>query len=882
MRLDDWLDIRQRHASGEAIKAIARDKGISRNTVRRALTSDEPPVRAPRPAPGSVVDAVEPAVIELLAADPLITSVEIARRLGWEHSMTVLKDRVRALRPRLALHGEAQVPDDVGPPSELSSFVGRGHELAAIRQALRTHRLVSLVGPGGVGKTRLAQRAVAAARGGFTDGVRTVELAPLRDHALLAQSTLDSLNVADGHPATGDPVPVLVDHLRHRDLLLVLDNGEHLLDAVASLVIALLGAAPRLRVLLTSRQALGVRGEHVVEVPPLGVPATMPADVAEALTHPAIALFVDRAASVLPGFALAPRTMPDVVELTRRLDGIPLAIELAAVRLRVLSVRQLLDRLEDRFGLLTGGDRAAPARHRTLQATIAWSYDLCTAPERALWSRAGVFPGTFDLEALDAVCTDPEIPSAALLDGVTGLAAKSILHRDEDHAGSDGGVRFRMLETVREFGHDQLPADLDLPLRSRHRDHYLAVVGDLRREWFGPDQYAWSRRMKAELPNLRAALDHSLRGRARLDPADGPAALRLVGEPWFLWAASVSMTEHRRWLQRALEAAPEPSRERVQALVTCALVASLQGDQAAAAVLVADGLTLARGRGDAAGTAFATHISGMVAFFSDDFPRAAELFGRCEQGYRETDAGGDLTGALDVHVGLLGMSRGRLEEAEARLSAARARSVEAGETWVRAYATDGLGFIALVREELGAARRLARESLELISRFDDTIGLSLALDLGAWTAAAGEEHERAAILLGAASARWRSFGAQLYGSPDWQARRDGYQERARCRLGDPTFEAAFRHGAAMSRPDMLGYALGRRDRPDLPGPMEALTVREREIARLVADGLTNRQIASRLVLSHRTVEGHVGRILGKLGFGRRTQLAAWVGRVPAN
>jgi predicted ATPase/DNA-binding CsgD family transcriptional regulator len=619
----------------------------------------------------------------------------------------------------------------------------------------------------------------------------------------------------------------------------------------------------------------------VVEVAPLAVPEAMPATPVEALGHPAVALFVDRAASVLPGFALDERTLADVVELCRRLDGIPLAIELAAVRLRVLSVRQLLDRVEDRFAVLTDGDRAGPARHRTLQATIAWSHELCTPTERALWSRAGVFPGAFDLDALDAVCTDAVcteagptdvgIPSAALLDGVTGLAAKSILVRDEDQ----GEVRFRMLETVREFGHDQLPAELDGPLRTRHRDHYLAVAEALARGWFGPDQDAWSRRMKAELANLRAALDHSLR-----EPGGGLAALRLVGAPRFLWATSLSMTEHRRWLQRALTAAPQPSRERVQALVTCALVASLQGDQPTAATLAKEGLELARDLGDEVGTAYATHLTGMVAFFSDEFPRAAELLAEGERRYRATGGPPDLTGALDVHIGLLNISRDLLDEAQERLAATRERSEAAGEAWVRSYAIDGLGFIALLRGELGTARRLARESLELTARFDDTVGLSLALDLAAWTAAAGEEHERAAILLGAASARWRSFGQQLYGSPDWQARRDGYQQRARGCLGDPTFEAAFRHGAAMSRPDMLGYALGARRQPALPGPLEVLTAREREIARLVAEGLTNRQIAARLVVSHRTVEGHVGRILGKLGFGRRAQLAAWVGRGP--
>jgi predicted ATPase len=586
VHVDDWLDIRQRHASGEAIKAIARDKGISRNTVRRALAADAPPSGASRPARGSVADAAEPAVLELLAADPHMTAAEIARRIGWQHSMTVLKDRIRLLRPGLDPGPASPL---TGLPPELSTFVGREEELATIRQALQDRRLVTLTGPGGVGKTRLAYRATASAKDGFADGVRLVELAALRDPDLLPQTVLDALHISDADRSTGDPVPMVVGHLRHRHLLLVLDNCEHLLEAAAGFAVALLAAAPRLHLLVTGRQALGISGEHVIEVRPLRLPPDTPADAAAALAHPAIALFADRAAAVRPGFCLDGPTAADAAELCRRLDGIPLAIELAAVRMRVLSVRQLLDRLEDRFALLTHGDPTRPARQRTLQDTIAWSHDLCTPPERALWSRATVFPGTFDLDALAAVCTDAEYPPDALLDSATGLAAKSLLVRESD---DNGGVRFRMLETIREFGHEQLAADHERMLRSRHRDHYVEMACALRRHWYGPQQHTWARRMRAERANLRAALEFSLR-----DPGGHSAALRLVGEPWFLWATSLSMTEHRRWLHRVLDAAPERSPEWARTLVTCGFVASLQGDQGAAQAMVAEASDLAHAAG---------------------------------------------------------------------------------------------------------------------------------------------------------------------------------------------------------------------------------------------------------------------------------------------
>jgi predicted ATPase/DNA-binding CsgD family transcriptional regulator len=867
VHVDDWLDIRQRHASGEAIKAIARDKGISRNTVRRALAADAPPSGASRPARGSVADAAEPAVLELLAADPHMTAAEIARRIGWQHSMTVLKDRIRLLRPGLDPGPASPL---TGLPPELSTFVGREEELATIRQALQDRRLVTLTGPGGVGKTRLAYRATASAKDGFADGVRLVELAALRDPDLLPQTVLDALHISDADRSTGDPVPMVVGHLRHRHLLLVLDNCEHLLEAAAGFAVALLAAAPRLHLLVTGRQALGISGEHVIEVRPLRLPPDTPADAAAALAHPAIALFADRAAAVRPGFCLDGPTAADAAELCRRLDGIPLAIELAAVRMRVLSVRQLLDRLEDRFALLTHGDPTRPARQRTLQDTIAWSHDLCTPPERALWSRATVFPGTFDLDALAAVCTDAEYPPDALLDSATGLAAKSLLVRESD---DNGGVRFRMLETIREFGHEQLAADHERMLRSRHRDHYVEMACALRRHWYGPQQHTWARRMRAERANLRAALEFSLR-----DPGGHSAALRLVGEPWFLWATSLSMTEHRRWLHRVLDAAPERSPEWARTLVTCGFVASLQGDQGAAQAMVAEASDLAHAAGDKATVAYATHASGMIAFFCDDFPAAAGLLQDAERRYRCTGSPADLLGALDVHVGLLNISRGRLDDAAGRLSATCASSEAAGESWILSYATDGLGFVALMRGDLPLARRHARRSLELTTRFEDTIGLSLALDLAAWTAAAGGEHERAAVLLGAASARWFSFGQQLYGSPDWQARRDHYQQQARRCLGEAAFEHAFRRGTLMTRPDMIGYALGRSEPTRLPGSLTGLTAREREVAAMVADGLTNRQIAERLVVSHRTVEGHIGRILTKLGLRRRTELAAWMWR----
>lgn len=876
MDTETWLDIRTRHAAGAAIKAIAREKGISRNTVRRALQSDAPPNRSSAAARRSGADDVTAEIQALLAVEPGLSAPEIARRIGWPHSLTALKERVRAARSR-------PTPAVVRPPdpgartaSELTSFVGRDRELAEIRLAVRSHRLVTLVGPGGVGKSRLARRVAAEATAAFADGVRTIELAPLRDPELVPQALLDGFGISTGETTPASALQSLVEHLQHRAVLLVLDDTEHLLDALAGILHPLLRAAPSLRVLITTRQAVGMSGEHVLPIAPLAVPETVPASAAEALRHPAVALFADRAASVLSGFALDPTTLPDVVELCRRLDGIPLAMELAAVRLRVLSLRQLLSRLADRFTVLTGGDRAGPARHRTLLATVTWSHELCTTTERVLWSHATVFPGSFDLDALEAVCardaTFPEgVAPTELLDAVSGLTSKSILIRDEDD--QDGHVRFRMLETIREFGRERLPEAAARTLTARHLAYRLAVHEQLDDEWYGPDQARWVRRMKIEQADLRSALTHAL-----APGGDPVAALRLVGRPWFQWSVALSMTEHRRWLTRALAAAPLPGPERATALATAAFVASLQGDHPAAEGLVKEALTLAEDTGDPLRVAHARHAAGLTAFFSDDFTAATRLFDEAEGLYRAAGAAsGVLFASLDVQVGLLRISCGDLDAARDRLVDVHERSCAAGDTWIRSYALDALGFIALLSHDVDRARRLAQEALRATSRFDDTIGLSLALDLAAWTAAADGRYERCAVLLGAASSRWGSFGNQLYGSPDWQARRQGYEQQARETLGDPIFETAFQHGASTNARDILDYALAHAPDP-LHSAEEYLTPREYEIAGLVARGMTNREIAERLVLSHRTVEGHISRALTKLGFARRSQLAAWMER----
>ena len=419
---------------------------------------------------------------------------------------------------------------------ELTGFVGRRRELAGVREALARARLVTLTGPGGTGKTRLAVRAAAEMRRGFRDGVRVVELAALRDPALLAAEVARSLGLLDQSSRWG--VATLAERLAARQILLVVDNCEHLRDACAVLVGALLRACPELRILATSREVLGVTGEVTFPVPPMPVPAEGALPGAQSLLgYEAVRLFAERGAAVLPGFAIDAGNGQAVAELCRRLEGIPLAIELAAVRLRSMSPGQILARLEDRFGLLSLGDRAQP-RHETLRAALTWSYDLMTEAEQALWARCSVFTGSFDLDAAGAVCAGQGIAPAAVADLVDALVAKSVLLR------RPGGERARygLLDTIREYGRRRLQeTGQERLIQRRHRDWYAALAA--RQDGLGAQQIQWIDRLDADHPNLRAALEFSLS-----QPGEAAAGLRMACDLWLYWESRGHLTEGRRFV----------------------------------------------------------------------------------------------------------------------------------------------------------------------------------------------------------------------------------------------------------------------------------------------------------------------------------------------
>ncbi len=413
-------------------------------------------------------------------------------------------------------------------PADVTSFVGRRHDIAAVRRLLSAARLVTLTGIGGVGKTRLAVRVARDAQRAFPDGVHLVELASVKDAPMLPHVVIDALDLRE-QSARG-PMTVLGDYLSRRRMLIVLDNCEHLVDAAADLTNGMLRVAPDVRVLATSRQSLGIAGEHVYPVPPLPVGALdEPVPPGTAAQYPSVTLFVERAAAVIPGFSLTAENETAVVRLCQRLEGIPLAIELAAVQLRVLSVDELAGRLDDRFRLLRAGGRNLPERHRTLKAVVDWSHDLCTSAERTLWARASMFAGGFGVDALEAVCSDDTLSEDDVLETVAGLLDKSIFLREE----RGKQVRFRMVETLRSYGQARLAESEDeAALRRRHRDWYLRQLETAGEEWAGPRQEEWASWLMAEHATCVVPSSSAYPSLARRAPVCVWHRCRGSGSPW--------------------------------------------------------------------------------------------------------------------------------------------------------------------------------------------------------------------------------------------------------------------------------------------------------------------------------------------------------------
>ncbi|WP_329787101.1 LuxR C-terminal-related transcriptional regulator [Lentzea sp. DG1S-22] len=724
--------------------------------------------------------------------------------------------------------------------------------MAEVRRLLSESRLVTLTGVGGVGKTRLALRVGGETSRAFRDGVWFVDLGGVTEPDLVVHSVLEQLGVHD------DTVrrhrTVLVEHLRDRQMLMVLDNCEHVVEATADLVSALLRGVPGLRVLVTSRERLGVDGEHLWQVTPLP-------------REPALALFADRATAVEPGFALDARNRAGVEQICALLGGIPLAIELAAVRLRVLSLDHLLSRLDDTFRVLADGKRGGDPRHHTLHAAVDWSFHLCTRAEQVLWARASVFAGTFDLQAAERVCSGDSVAPEDVLQSLMGLVDKSVVVSEQHPS----GTRFRLLEPLRRYGLEKLrAAGREQVVRERHRDHFIEWAERREQEWFGPAQPQIFTLTRLEHANLRCALDFCFE-------QDGDQCVHLAGTLWFYWAGCGMLGEGRYWLDRAVASA-KPGPSRAKALWVNGYVATLQGDIPASTRMLDECREYALEAGDASALAYSTHRLACTHLVGDDLDLAESLFEEARRLYRGQGTVNSHTMLAGVELAISATFRHDFDAAERLCTEARAVGEEHGELWAQAYAIWVLALCAWVSGDLARADRLGRECLRIKRSFHDLLGIVLAIEVLAWISASQGDAVRATTLLGATNEIWQSVGYPMFGSRYFGAPHGECESMSVSALGEQEFRAVFRKGMDLELEDAVAFAIGEEQAED-PAPAATptpLTRREQQVADLIAGGMSNKEIAARLVIARRTAEGHVERILQKLGFTSRAQIATWV------
>ena len=836
-------------------------------------------------------------------------------------------------------------------PEEPNRFIGRERELGELSQLLSRTRALTLCGPGGIGKTRLALRLLAVVSGEgsaageeFPDGIWFVELADLRQPDQVASRIAAVTGIAE---EAGRPLlETLGEALRPRRMLLALDNCEHLLEACAQVGRHLLASARGLRLLATSREPLSVAAETIWRVQPLSVAPPGPAAGldqnglagadAEAGQYEAVRLFADRAAASRPGFAVGPDNIAAVASICQALDGMPLAIELAAARVRALSVEQIAARLGDRFGLLTTGDRSAGPRQRTLRGAIEWSYDLLTEPERTLFRRLSVFTG-WSLEMAEEVCTDAGIPAADVLGLTAALVDKSLVVLDPELFGQ---ARYRMLDTIREYAALQLEqAGESAEFRTRLRDYVLRTAELNQAIGMARIPAPWSarvdvfRRYDADRGNVVQVLDWCL------EQGDAEAGLRIcaaVSPCWIVWG---TFGEGSEWLRSllALDMSAVPAWVQGAATVVRGQL-TLSSDPSMAWSLATEGLKLCRDAADGYWTAVALNLLAETALHTGRADEAAASADEALSIAREAGDGWNEGYALGTQATIAAL-RGKLREAEQLATASVAVMRRIDQQWGAARALLGLGDLARFRKrpgeahgwyvealamlrEIGArpeiarclaglgrvamdlgaieqARRHLTRSLRLSHATGARIGVARGLE--AFAALAGREgkSELTVQLAAAAAALRETAGLPALAG----ARVEGYLAPARHLLGDAAVARLWAGGRAMPSEAAVALALGTAPPVEPESALEAppaaaagedrtltmvsgfqvasappssLTQREHEIAELLASGRSNKAIADELSISHTTAARHVANIMAKLGFNSRTQIAAWV------
>ena len=767
-----------RAARGATQEGWAARLGVSRKTVQRW----EGGARAP--------DAgAEAAIVAYCHEAGLLRAFGRGPLAGLTLTEEGLRDLIAEARWRDPGTVAAAPATPTNLPAPLTGLVGRRRALAAVRRVQAGARLLTLTGTGGAGKTRLALALAEELRraDAYPHGVWFVDLAPLSDPALVPAAVATALGVRP--VGQRPPAAALVDALRPRQLL-VLDNCEHLRPACAALVETLLGACPLLEVVATSREPLGVGGEVTWRVPPLAVPPAHAQRPGEVGRYEAARLFVDRARAARPDFVLDDRTAPAVAEVCRRLDGLPLAIELAAARVRMLTAAQIGQHLDDRFRLLSGGCRTAPPRRRTLRATLDWSHDLLSAPERALFRRLAVFAGGWTLEAAEAVGAGRGAPAETVLDLLTRLVDRSLVEVDA----APVVARYRLLETVREYARERLAAGGEADaVRRRHARHFLALAEAAAPALTGGERGRWLQRLAADHDNLRAALSWCWAETA--PPGRRATGARLAAALEWFWSLRGHLSEGRDWLERAAAAAPAGRETRASAAHGAGTLAWLQGDYGAARAHLEASLAVWRARGDARRAAFALHGLGVIAFRQGDADGAQARHAESAALFRARADRSGTAWALNA-LGHLALERGDVAGAERCLEESLGLYRALGDAWGMAWSHGLLGEVAAARGDLSGARARYAAGLAGLRESGDRWGLSVLLDATAALAAARAQPGRALRLAGAAAALRAAIG--LTRSPADDARAERRLRAARAALGGAAAAAAWAAGRAMS------------------------------------------------------------------------------------
>jgi non-specific serine/threonine protein kinase len=716
------------------------------------------------------------------------------------------------------------------PPGEYTDFVGRQDELAEIAAMLAGHRLVTIVGPGGVGKTRVSLVAAARAAACYPDGPWIVELSGLRDPALLSNTVAGVLGLPeqDARPA----LDAVLEYLRDKRLLLILDTCEHVLDACADLIQALLREAPGVTVLATSRQPLDMAAEHAYPIGPLPVPdgSELAVDDGQARGGDAPELFALRAAAAVPGFAVTPDNAADVVRLCRRLDGIPLAIELAAVQLRTLPLPELSRRLDHRFAVLAGGRPGALPRHQTLRTAIEWSYGLCSPAERRLWARLSVFAGGFTLPAAEEVCAEVALERPDVLSALIGLVDKSVVLREGEH--------YRMLDMLREFGAERLGASGELAsCRARHIARYLAMARYFGDNFVEDDQLDRYHELREVHANLRAALEYAL------DPDDDPAAGRdgqpgrpggglataVVRDRWRdgtelacslygYWQISGLLGEGCYWLTKALDRFTEPGHERAHALVSRGFLRSFQGDAINSLADCEAGTAMALALGDDPVTARGYQYMTLTFTFLGRHEEAARAG---EEARSRLRGCGDRPGEvmLTAELGHLYQLSGRLAECVAVCHEGLALlGADNREQWLRSYLLFVSGVALFHRPGREAeCDTVLRRALHGKQELGDVIGMGYALDVLGWLSVKTGSPARTAWLLGAADPLWERGGSVRFsGTAIMEELHQESARAARATLGAQRYDSEYEAGVAYVRRMLDARAGGGALRLEIP------------------------------------------------------------------